>query len=362
VNYIILNGVNSNTINGLLIQTLPQISKPMIRTQIDEIDGRDGDIVTPLGYAAYDKSFEIGLYGDYNIDDVIAFFNSAGTVTFSNEDDKFYYYEIIDQIDFAKLIRFKTATVTMHVQPFKYSLVDNLKSFTIDPQLLSFTDYTTTKNGITVTVANSTILVSGTGSAATEFYIPIPTVNLAAGSYILNAYSSGTSPNSCSFRLIYNSPSAANSFGGTYATLQNNATVSINATLNSAKSYNYIYFYISAGVAMDFSIDFLLMKPIQDDVIVRNNGNIIAKPTMTIYGVGTINFSLNGEQVFIIDLADEGSITIDSAAMEAYSDGLLKNRLVTGDYENFVFKVGANTITLTGEVNRMDIQNFSRWI
>ena len=121
-NYIILNGVNSNTITGLLISTLPPITKPKIRTQTEEIDGRDGDIVTKLGYSAYDKELEIGLYGDFNIDDVIAYFNSEGTVTFSNEPDKFYNYQIVDQIDYEKLIRFKKAKVKMHVQPFKYPL------------------------------------------------------------------------------------------------------------------------------------------------------------------------------------------------------------------------------------------------
>lgn len=121
-NYIILNGVNSNTITGLLISTLPPITKPKIRTQTEEIDGRDGDIVTKLGYSAYDKEFEIGLYGDFDIDDVIAYFNSEGTVTFSNEPDKYYNYQILDQIDYEKLIRFKKAKVRMHVQPFKYPL------------------------------------------------------------------------------------------------------------------------------------------------------------------------------------------------------------------------------------------------
>lgn len=119
-NYIILNGVNSNTITGLLISTLPPITKPKQRTQIEEIDGRDGDIVTKLGYSAYDKEIEIGLYGDFDIDDVIAYFNSEGTVTFSNEPDKYYNYQILDQIDYEKLIRFKKAKIKMHVQPFKY--------------------------------------------------------------------------------------------------------------------------------------------------------------------------------------------------------------------------------------------------
>lgn len=119
--YIIINGVLSTNIKGLLISTLPPISKPKVRVSLEEIDGRDGDIATILGYAAYDKVFNIGLYGDYIIDDVIKFFNSSGKVIFSNEDDKFYNFAIYDAIDFDKLIRFKTATVKMHVQPFKYA-------------------------------------------------------------------------------------------------------------------------------------------------------------------------------------------------------------------------------------------------
>lgn len=119
--YIVINGTSSKSINGLLIQSLPPISKPKMRTSIETVDGRDGDIVTALGFSAYDKQFKIGLYGDYNIDDVISFFNNSGTVIFSNESDKYYNFAIYEQIDFDKLIRFKTATVSMHVQPFKYS-------------------------------------------------------------------------------------------------------------------------------------------------------------------------------------------------------------------------------------------------
>ncbi len=120
--YIIINGVSSKTINGLLIQNLPPISKPKIRVNTEEIDGRDGDVVTTLGYAAYDKPITIGLKGDYNVDDVIEYFNTSGKVTFSNELDKYYNFAIYDTIDFNRLIRFKTANINLHVQPFKYSI------------------------------------------------------------------------------------------------------------------------------------------------------------------------------------------------------------------------------------------------
>ena len=122
MNYIILNGVNSNTITGLLIQELPPISKPLMRTQIDQIDGRDGDIVTKLGYSAYDKEFTVGLHGSFDINQVIAYFATEGTVVFSNEPDKYYRYQTIEQIDFERLVRYRTATVTFHCQPFKYEV------------------------------------------------------------------------------------------------------------------------------------------------------------------------------------------------------------------------------------------------
>ena len=345
-----------------MIQTLPAITKPPIRNNVEEIDGRDGDIVTVLGYGAYNKTFIIGLYGDYDMDEIIAYFNSSGTVTFSNEDDKYYNYQILERIDFERLLRFKTATVTMHVQPFKYSLVDQIKTYNFSGSLLNFTDWTKTTNGITVTVADGIITVSGTGTATTEFYIPIPTVNLGVGNYTLNATSSGTAASNCSFRLIYDSPSNANSFGGTYAALQNNATASITAAIHETKTYNYIWFYISGGVVMNFTVNFTLLNSSNKTMSVINNGNVIAKPTITIYGEGTVNLQLNGYQVFVINLGEEGNITINIAEMEAYKDGVLKNRLVTGNYENFVLNPGTNTISVTGGVSQVDISNFSRWI
>lgn len=233
MNYIILNGKKNTAIQGLMIQALPSISKPQIRTQIETIDGRDGDIVTKLGYAAYDKQLLIGLYGKYNIDEVIEYFNSEGTVTFSNEDEKYYKYQILEAIDFERLIRFRQATVTLHVQPFKYSLAE----------------------------------------------------------------------------------------GNTEYPLKNNSEIQIN-----------------------------------------NSGNIFSKPTITLYGSNTCGIYLNGSQVFSIAFGVNDNITIDTEALEAYSGTTLKNRIVTGNYDNFYLPVGPNTIKFTGSVTRCFIKNYSRWI
>lgn len=120
MDYIILNGTNSNSINGLLIQNLPPISKPKIRTRVDEIDGRDGDIVTKLGYSAYDREVLVGLHKNFDVNEVISYFDADGTVVFSDEPDKYYCFSILEQIDFERLLRFRTAKVKLHCQPFKY--------------------------------------------------------------------------------------------------------------------------------------------------------------------------------------------------------------------------------------------------
>lgn len=235
-NYIILNGNNSNDLTGLLISKLPPITKPKQRTQIKEIDGRDGDIVTTLGYGAYDKSIDIGLYGNFNLDDIMTFFNSSGTVTFSNEEDKYYNYQIVDQIDYERLIRFRTAKVKMHVQPFKYSAVEGIRTYNITNQ---------------------------------------------------------------------------------------------------------------------------------DEITINNNGNYTAKPVITIAGSGTINLSVNGYEVLVIELGETAStITIDTANMEAYNQNTsqLMNRSVTGDYDNLYLNAGKNTISWTGTITQIQIQNYSRWL
>lgn len=232
-NYIILNGVSSQTISGLLIQNLPPISKPKQRVEVEEIDGRDGDIITYLGYGAYDKEFKIGLYGSYDVDEIIEYFNSEGTVIFSNEEDKYYNYQIIEQIDFDKLLRFKEATVKMHIQPFKYSAEDNQKVFN----------------------------TSGTTS-----------------------------------------------------------------------------------------------------ISIRNSGNIYSRPVITITGTGTINLSLNGNQLFVINMGSYNSITIDTNNMNAYNGSTLLNRNIIGSYDNFKLNVGNNTVSWSGTITQIEINNYSRWI
>ena len=226
--YVIINGVNSLTIQGLAISKLPSISKPMMRNMREEIDGRDGDITTELGYGAYDKSLEIGLFGNYDINEIIAFFNSKGTIVFSDEPDKFYNFEILEKIDFEKLLKFKTAIVSIHCQPFKYPLtetpqeieyeyveasgdsafIDNteaekFKSVELLGQTSQTTytgknkwyiaDQTTSSNSVSITIKDGEITLHGTADDnAVVSFTPNPEIVLN-GTYKLNQiYVSGT--------------------------------------------------------------------------------------------------------------------------------------------------------------------------
>lgn len=358
MNYVILNGVKSTLIKGLMIQELPPVSKPLIRTKREEIDGRDGDIVTKLGYSAYDKEMSIGLFGDFDINEVIAFFDSEGAVIFSNEPDKYYLYEIYEQIDFERLIRFRTATVKFHVQPFKFSAVDD--AFVVSKNKFRVKPYTVTKNGITISVESGVISVSGIANVSTEIYVPLDNMHLSAGSYTLQADCDGTGESLCDIRIIGNVPTDADSFGG--GAIQLDSSVELTASLTSPKTFNYLWFKIASGTEIDFDLYLQMFDNNFSSFKVLNRGNTISRPTLTVYGSDTIKLSINGTEVFTINLASAGYITLDGLEMNAYKGDALMNRSVAGDFNNLVLKSGINEISWTGNVTQISVEKGSRWI
>lgn len=120
MSYINFKGIDSRTVPGLLICELPPITKPQMRTIVTEIEGRDGDIVDEIGYSSYDKTINIGLTRNYDINQIIKYFSGSGDLIMSNEADKVYKASIYSQIDYDRLLRFRTANIKFHVQPFKY--------------------------------------------------------------------------------------------------------------------------------------------------------------------------------------------------------------------------------------------------
>lgn len=229
-NYIVFKNKYSGHIRGLLIQELPPIIKPKMRTTITKIDGRDGDIVDKLGYESYNKVVSIGLTRNFNIDEIMDFFNGDGDVIFSNEPDKVYKAQILDQVNYERLLRFKTAKVNFRVQPFKYLLNE-------PPFVFNITNET--------------------------------------------------------------------------------------------------------------------------EVKVSNQGLVKSKPIITLYGSGTVNISINGLNVFSINI-DSTYVTIDSLEQEAYKGLTLKNRMMTGEFPEL--ETGINTISWTGTLTKIIVEPKSRWL
>ena len=379
MSYIVLNGVKSTLIQGLLIQALPPITKPSIRTTIETIDGRDGDIVTKLGYSAYDKTMSIGLFGDFDINEVINYFNSEGTVIFSNEPDKFYQYQILNQIDFEKLINFKTATVTFHVQPFKYSAVDDKVTFRRN--LLDPKPYSITKSGITVSVVDGQISISGTAEVDTQIYIPIEPIFIeethrTGGSSRYRVSWTGGSlediGTAFDFRIIGDKPIDSDSFGGqAYSLTYRSGGATVFET--EKKTYNYLWIMVPQGKTLSFPDNYprvmLLDMEFDQHLIFNNSGNVESKPIITLHDMyGLLTLVFNGDQTVTIDF-DDGvlrprQITIDLETMNAYYDRTLLNRKISGDLSKISFKTGENVISRTGSgtFDWITVEKESRWI
>ena len=361
LNEIILNGISSNTLQGLLIQSLPPITKQLMRSRKDEIDGRDGDIITILGYSSYDKTFSIGLSYNYDINAIIKFFDSEGTVTFSNEPDKYYNYRILDQIDFEKLLRFKAATVTMHVQPFKYSNSEGPATFSRNR--IKLQSYNQTTSGVTVKVTeglvyDQEIVITGNGTAT--FSIPIQTLTATPDRYAFSAYAEGTGAGYCEVRLINGTPSS--SFGNDKITLAENKMGTIIETTQSDQTYDSVYVSVNSNTELNITVNISFNGTGNTNFEITNSGDYPSKPILSIFGSGIGNIYLNSELLFKIDLSDYGYLTIDTFNMEASKDAVLKNRSVTGNYENFSLSPGLNQITCDGNISDITISNYSRWI
>ncbi|MBE6671342.1 MAG: hypothetical protein E7593_03970 [Ruminococcaceae bacterium] len=172
MNSIIFKGVSSAEIRGLLISELPPITKPQMRTKETLIDGKDGSLIEELGYSPYDKPVSIGLYGNFDIDEIIKFFSGEGEVIFSNEPEKAYRAKIFAKIDYTRLLRFRKAKILFRTQPYKYKAFE-------EPTVLYAPNSGIINEGLEVSKPLITLTGSGTvellvnGSAVFSYTFPV---------------------------------------------------------------------------------------------------------------------------------------------------------------------------------------------
>ena len=375
MNYIVLNGMKSTLIKGLLISELPPITKPLIRTKTEEIDGRDGDIVTKLGYAAYDKKMTIGLYGDYDIDEVIEYFNSSGEVLFSNEPDKIYRYQINNAIDFERLLRFRTATVVFHVQPFKYSALND--SVFYSKNMLIYNAHSWTVEDVSIDVAKQgAITVDGeTDMGITVKMFDTDKITLKAGvTYTFEVDIVSGASSSVGIAIAKDVDGVLTRLGDQIFWLGND--VSFSYTPEEDETYDKIE--ITVSFMYNGTTVFkpkLTSSETVSSIVIPNRGNVVARPTIKITGTGAATLQMNnGFTVGISEIALSGEswqipeITLDVESMNATTLGqmdetVMRNRDITGDIRNLEVPVGINTLHFTGTgIETIEIERGARWV
>lgn len=159
----IFKGKSSEEFNGIVVNSLPPISKPSKRVSKTEIEGRDGDIIEFLGYESYDKSIEITILEETDVDKLIDWLNGSGKLILSNEPTKYYNAEVIEQIDFSRLVKYEPIEIKFHVQPFKY-LVDEVK---VEAEISTQTSLSVENKGY----IDSKPIITLYGTGTVEIYI-----------------------------------------------------------------------------------------------------------------------------------------------------------------------------------------------
>lgn len=92
---------------------------------------------------------------------------------------------------------------------------------------------------------------------------------------------------------------------------------------------------------------------------IYNKGTVYAEPTITVYGSGDINLTINGEEFGLLDVS--GHVTINSELMEVYRGNVNCNNQFQGrEFPRFV--VGENKISWFGNVERVEVEPKWRWI
>ena len=156
--YFIYNGIDSRQYNMILTKTPNRIRPPRIYTE-QVAYGGDGSIITPLGYGSYDMSLNVGIADTTYIDEICAWLNGSGELTISDDPGKYMNVHFLEQINFEKLMKFKTASITVRCQPFRYKVNDNVYS-------TSNKTFTVTNAGNYVSRPCITILGTGTCSVS----------------------------------------------------------------------------------------------------------------------------------------------------------------------------------------------------
>ena len=138
-------------------------------------------------------------------------------------------------------------------------------------------------------------------------------------------------------------------------------SITITATADSNAEYDALWLDIKAGTSVNFTLSVTMASDSFNEIALTNRGNVVSRPTVTVYGSGNVELAINAVTVLSFSI-EGGSITIDAEEMNAYHGNALMNRRVTGDYSDLRLNVGENVISWRGAVTGIKVEDFSRWL
>lgn len=399
-NYIILNGKKSTDVQGLMIQALPPVQKPPMRTQIDTIDGEDGDVVTYLGFAAYDRTVKIGLRGQYRESEVVQFFNSSGEAIFSNEPDMIYQYQIVQGFSLERLRRFREANVIFHVQPVKRSVLTESYTPQIGQNLAVWTESGTKTGGfgregeITCTLSGDVFTFDGDAKGYEVDYerpyfhyaISSPFTAKKDEKYIFIVEKlSGEIEKGYVVPILWDNASPLfdqtvwllprmwfgknDGLTKTYIASVHKTDTPNGADVRSVgfmcepenTSKDSLGIYHQRATYTNLKMRLKVFK--YQSQTIRNAGNYTSMPIYEIDGDGLVTLSVNGKPPVTINMsAAVNKVFIDVEKMKAYNGDALLNRYCTGDYSDLSLEPGQNELSVVGSASSVRVLNYSSWI
>lgn len=130
--YFIFNDINSFS-KGIILKNHPIITSPKKRDDGIVIEGRSGKLYyNNQVYDSFVKTLECSIIdSEIDVREISAWLKGEGKLILSNEKDKFYNVNIINQIDFTNIAdQLHEFPLVIEFQPFAYSIKENNVSIT----------------------------------------------------------------------------------------------------------------------------------------------------------------------------------------------------------------------------------------
>ena len=366
MDWIAIDGIKSNAIPDLIIQELPGYTIPGQRIVETELDGKSGSRIEILGYSTYERRFKIGLKTRNHLDDLIKWLHLSGEIVFSDRPDLVQKYDLVNQIDVTRLLRFGEAEIVIKCQPFKYLVEETPLSPSVNAlsvedvtvpsgngNLFQLTDFDVLAGGFAVDV-----LESFTGG---RFYAQKVVNNLNPES---EYYVSGNCTSGFDRVFVY-----SDELWGTQIT---SGLIGSGLSFIPGVQSVVLGFYCSSRNAGEQGVlDSLWFNtsPVTEfipanTINIVNAGNVFSQPTIQGIFSGYTQILCNNSNSLIVDVGEQSVfVSVDCESGNGfYADGTLANRVISGNPLKNTLSPGNNKISWSGAISNFTILKKDRWI